>query len=221
MWVKICGIRDESTARLVCQFSPSAIGLNFYSKSPRFIDSKQAELIGQMDLGNTQRIGVFVNSSTNEVEDSVHRFRLEGIQYHGNERPNDLAEIQARLPNTDLLRAWRMSGERLDDFSQYWEECRALNVRLAACLVDSHVPGAFGGTGQKVSWTGLARVYDRDKWPRLIVAGGLNSQNVLEAIRESHCWGVDVASGVESAPGVKNFDQVRLFCANANRNSSQ
>ena len=86
---------------------------------------------------------------------------------------------------------------------------------MAACLIDARVPGVYGGSGHTVAWDALARVYTHDIWPPLILAGGLTPDNAAGAIRVAQPWGVDVASGVESQPGVKDLELTKLFITNA------
>lgn len=215
MWVKICGIRDVATAEQVAHLSPDAIGLNFYAKSVRFVPRNDAIRIAGVTGDRIKRIGVFVNQSPTEIEDAARECRLNGIQLHGDESASDVAAIARRLPDLPIFLAWRMEGDLLNDLGEHLDQCLALGVRPEGCLIDSRVPGAYGGTGHAAPWEPLAREYRRDAWPPLILAGGLNAGNVDEAIRTVRPWGVDVASGVESLPGVKNLDQVRRFIETA------
>ncbi|MFG0334846.1 MAG: phosphoribosylanthranilate isomerase, partial [Maioricimonas sp. JB049] len=90
---------------------------------------------------------------------------------------------------------------------------------LRACLVDAAVQGAWGGTGERAPWNLLRDEWSRDEWPPLVLAGGLRPQNVAEAVRTVRPWGVDVASGVESAPAIKDLEDVRRFVENARGSS--
>ncbi len=215
MWVKICGITDESTAEAVCGLSPDAIGLNFHPPSPRSVSRVVAARIVKLVPDEVLRVGVFVNRAAREIEDLANKCRLDQIQLHGDESPEQIADVRSRLPDTPVIRAWRMAGDSLADLEEHLSICRTLGIELAGCLIDSRVPGAYGGTGHTVAWDALVRAYRRDVWPPLILAGGLTPDNVSDAIRSTQPWGVDVASGVESAPGVKDIELVRQFIANA------
>lgn len=217
MWVKICGIRDEATAEQISRLSPDAIGLNFYEKSPRSVRKDVATRIAGVTGDTVQRVGVFVNHSASEIADLVHECRLGAVQLHGDETAEEVAKIASQLPGIPLFRAWRMAGESLADLEQHLADCSLRGIQAASCLIDSRVPGAYGGTGHAVPWEPLRRVYQHDKWPSLILAGGLTADNVVEAIQAVKPWGVDVASGVESAPGQKDLEQVRRFIENARR----
>ena len=120
-------------------------------------------------------------------------------------------------PGVKLIRAFRIGEEDLAAVAEYLEGCREVGVSLEACLIDARVEGKFGGTGRTASWDLLSREYQQDVWPRLILAGGLGPENVADAIHAVRPWGVDVASGVESAPGKKDLQQVRRFIENARK----
>lgn len=215
MWVKICGITDVATAAAVIELAPDAIGLNFYAASPRCVSHVEAVRIGRQLPRGVTRVGVFVNHAVNEIEDLVNDCLLDQVQLHGDESPDQFAALRSRLPHMPLIRAWRMACESLADLDEYLKACQALNVSLAACLIDARVAGVYGGSGHTVAWDALARVYPRDAWPPLILAGGLTPDNAADAIRVAQPWGVDVASGVESQPGVKDLERTKLFIANA------
>ena len=108
-----------------------------------------------------------------------------------------------------------MEGTSLTGLASHLGECQSAGVTLAGCLIDSRVPGAYGGTGQIVPWKSLANEYQRIDWPPLILAGGLTADNVAEAIQAVQPWGVDVASGVEASPAVKDLQLVARFIENA------
>ena len=215
MWVKVCGIRDRKTARDVAEIGVDAIGLNFYSGSPRVVAADEAMEISKILPKEVTKVGVFVNHSISDVESLATQCRLDLVQLHGDEAPAYFVELQRRLPQIRLIRAWRMSSDGLGGLKTFLDECDRQTLSLAACLVDAHVAGVFGGSGKTVPWEQLASEYRREEWPPLILAGGLTPDNIAEAISSVHPWGVDVASGVESAPGVKNQGLVRQFLVNA------
>lgn len=215
MWVKICGIRDPETAQSVCEAGADAIGLNFFAPSPRCVERAVAREIAQEFGEPLEIIGLFVNHSLDDVLATVDDCGLKTVQLHGDETPEFLAELSSRRPALRLLRAFRIDESGCGVVAEYLTECRRLSVRLAGCLVDSHVAGEYGGTGHTAPWDLLADQYDAARWPPLIVAGGLHPANVAEAIRITRPFGVDVASGVESARGFKDLELVREFIAAA------
>ncbi len=206
MWTKICGIRDLETARWVAGLGPTALGLNFFPRSPRVIDAASAATIGA-ELGHRlELVGVFVNHPVEEIAALVEACRLTTVQMHGDEPPSALAAVRQRCPHVKLIRSWTRAA-RWDRLSKYLQDCTELDCVPTAILVDAPAPGVYGGTGVTVDWNTLRIEYDR-RWPPLILAGGLTAENIAEAIRIVQPWGVDVASGVESAPGVKDRARV-------------
>ena len=220
-WIKICGIRDIPTAFATAQQYPSAIGLNFFAKSPRSVAPAQAAEIVQR-LGSLcssaapTPIGLFVNHSVAEIEAIAQEAGLSMIQLHGDEPPSLLRELHERHPDWKLLKAFRV-GDNLRPVAEFVAECQRLNVPLAGCLLDARVAGSFGGTGQVAPWELIAKEFDKTSWPPLILAGGLTPNNVAEAIEIVRPWGVDTASGVESSPGVKDTTLLARFVAEARR----
>jgi phosphoribosylanthranilate isomerase len=215
MWVKVCGIRDRETARQIAELDVDAIGLNFYSRSCRFVDAAAAKQISEAVSSKIKRVGVFVNHTITEIDRLVSYCQLDIVQLHGDESASFFVELQHRIPETRLMKAWRMNEQGIDGLRAFLEECSSRKLNLAGCLIDSHVPGIFGGSGKTLDWEQLRNQYDHDNWPRLILAGGLNPSNIAVAIATARPWGVDVASGVESAPGEKDLHLVRNFVLNA------
>ena len=215
MWIKVCGIRDRATAVSVAELGVDAIGLNFYSRSPRSVTREEAIEISNALPEGILRVGVFVNHTCSEIESIVSTCRLDIVQLHGDERPAFVVELRQKLPEIPLIRAWRMPEEGLGDLAKFLEECHSQQIRIAGCLVDAHVSGLYGGSGKTVPWQRLSEQYSQQSSPPLILAGGLTPANIAEAITVVRPWGVDVASGVESAPGVKDLQLTKQFVENA------
>lgn len=218
MWVKICGVRDEATAAWVAACRPDAIGLNFHPPSPRSVSPETAARIVAAVPAGIDVFGVFVNAAhhrAQQVGKIVRDVGLHGVQFHGLEAPVDVVSVMQECPpGTKAIRSWTAD----DDWAQlprYIESCRRHGVELSAILFDAHAPGQYGGTGKTVDWAMLRSRYDFAAWPPLLLAGGLKPENVADAIQTVQPWGVDVASGVESSPGVKDPERVQLFITNA------
>ncbi len=207
MWIKICGIKDPETALRIAELGPDAIGLNFYSQTPRRVGVDVAATIVEQLPEHVVPVGLFVNHAIQDIEAICSRCGIRTIQLHGDEPPSFPAELTGRT----ILRAFRVGNNDLNEMADYLEECDRSQCRPDYCLVDARVPGKYGGTGKSVSWKMLAREYRRDDWPPLILSGGLTSTNVADAIRACRPYGVDVSSGVESEPAIKDLDQVRMF----------
>jgi phosphoribosylanthranilate isomerase len=206
--IKICGVTTPEDAGTAVRLGADAIGLNFHPPSPRFISLvTAAEIIGELPA-SVEVVGVFVNQPLAQIVAEMGALsRLAAVQWHGQEREPASA---CSLP---LIAAFGVQDEKsLQAIGRYLDHCRALGRLPAALLVDAHVPGQHGGTGQRAPWELLASF--RPGVP-VILAGGLTPENVAEAVRIVRPDAVDVASGVESARGRKDADKMRRFIDNA------
>jgi phosphoribosylanthranilate isomerase len=220
--VKICGITNVEDAIVAVEAGADAIGLNFYEGSPRCVKPQEAMAIAQrLPMAKVHAVGVFVNMGPDAIELLASSLTLSGVQLHGDESPEMVAQLAkphrpAHHPyRRQVIRARRMDDRGVASIAADLVACRDAGWLPAAVLVDAMTPGRYGGTGETVSWVGLA---DHKRWlgdVPLILAGGLTPDNVAEAIRIVRPAAVDVASGVESAPGKKDPAKVRDFVANA------
>ncbi|MBW3538887.1 MAG: phosphoribosylanthranilate isomerase [Planctomycetes bacterium] len=210
MWIKICGITSAADARAVAACGADAIGLNFYAASPRAVDAAvAAEVVGSLP-DRIEPVGVFVNHPVDSIADICRGVPLAAVQLHGGESPELCAELVRRVPELRIIRAWRMGADGVGALRAHLDALAALDALPWACLIDASVSGRYGGTGQTIDWSALARDWQAD-WPRLILAGGLTPANVAEAIRVVRPWGIDTAGGVETSPGRKEAERVRQF----------
>jgi phosphoribosylanthranilate isomerase len=218
MWIKICGITHVDDAIAVAESGASAIGLNFFEGSRRFVSADQAATIISAVRAMTPDtpldiVGVFVNSAIPEVAQIARQLTLTAVQFHGDESLASIAEFRRFMPKTRIIRAIRVSLERselcLVELDRIQNE-----VGLSGCLLDAYVSGEFGGTGTKVDLR-IAEQYLATPRPRLILAGGLTPENVGDVILKAKPWGVDTASGVESSPGRKQPEKIAAFVASA------
>ncbi|MEZ6112110.1 MAG: phosphoribosylanthranilate isomerase [Pirellulaceae bacterium] len=209
--IKICGITRVDDAVAAWQAGADAIGLNFYDRSPRCISAVQARSIGDaLPPGAVQRVGVFVNSSLDEIAAICDQANLDVIQLHGDELPSMIAELSQRLARP-IIRAFRCRDDSLDEVDRYLEACEQAGRLPDAVLVDAYSPGEYGGTGKCVDWESLIRERPRLRGLPLILAGGLRPENVAEAIRAVQPSAVDTASGVELSAGIKDHAAVQRF----------
>jgi phosphoribosylanthranilate isomerase len=197
--VKICGITSEADAELCVDAGADAIGLNFYAGSPRCVDADTARRIVSAVAGRTLAVGVFVDAGYDAIVELRERCGLGCVQLHGDEPPELLERF---LPHA--YKAVRVRG------AQSLSEARAFGGEHI--LLDAYVPGIAGGTGARFDWS-LAAEFARER--KVTLAGGLHELNVAEAIAAVRPYCVDVASGVESAPGRKDERKVRAFIAAA------
>ncbi len=217
VWVKICGVKDLETAVKLAELNVDALGLNFYARSPRVVSVATAAAIAEQVGRKVELVALFVNHSVMEAVQMCRSCGVQTVQVHGDEPPEWLARFRERLPEAKLIRAFRLGEEGFEPLARFLEACRRLDCVPDRCLVDAAVKGAYGGTGQTVSWEQVTRQYLREQWPPLVLAGGLTPENVAEAVRTVRPWGVDTASGVESAPGRKDVQRAAAFIQAARR----
>jgi phosphoribosylanthranilate isomerase len=221
MWIKICGLNNPALAREIAALGPDAIGLNFYERSVRFVTPTAARQIAQELPPAIEAIGVFVDATAEHMRQAVAGFGLRGVQLHSAAESDALGELGdgpgalARSPKR--IRAFQIGAKGLAPVAEYFKRHQGRSSPPDAYLVDAHVEGLYGGTGKIVSWDLLRNEYQRQEWPPLILAGGLRPENVGEAIEAVRPWGVDVASGVESSPSVKDVTLVARFIDEARR----
>lgn len=214
---KICGITRAIDLIEAVNAGADAVGLNFYPKSSRYLSAERRDELFDV-LGKTEKlpftlnsplqtVGVFVNATVGEIQARVDDCLLSAIQLHGDEPP----EFLAQLPQLPIVRARRLDEQGLAPIAADIEACRRAGRVPDAVLVDALTPGQYGGTGETLTW---AELVDHSKFlgeMPLILAGGLTPENVGDAIRTVRPMGVDTASGVESAPGVKDHEKVKQF----------
>lgn len=209
--IKICGITSVADAQHAANAGADAIGLNFYSRSPRCLDLAAARSIVAALPSGFAKVGVFVNDELSRIARMADEMRLDFVQLHGDEPPAVLAQLRPR----PLIRAFRLDAAGWRPIIEYIAACRNLDVLPAALLIDAHAPGLYGGTGQTVDWLTVRDRPEELAGLPIILAGGLTPENVAEAIAAARPWGVDTASGVESAPGVKDAGKIDGFVREA------
>lgn len=213
--VKICGFTSVADAVAAVEAGADALGLNFFAVSKRRIDLATAQAIAVAVAGRARLVGVFVNHSAAEILAIAAAVPLDVVQLHGDERPLIGAKLRAGV--TAVWRAVRCRGLVDVDSVVAWVTAyeMAAGRPLDALLVDAYDPGEYGGTGKRADLTVFATLCEQ--LPRLPIwlAGGLTPENVAAAVASAHPAGVDTASGVEIAPGVKDADRMRRFVAAA------
>ena len=236
--IKICGITNVEDALVVARAGADAVGLNFYKKSPRYVDFDRAReivdalskpIVESSQLAGLSapaqeiatamppliaKVGVFVNAPAEEICRAFDQLRLDLIQLHGDEPPEFLTELGGLLKPQDrllpLIRAFRLGSDGLRPVEDYLAGC-VLDLRPRMVLLDSLVEGKYGGSGQTADWSLAAEYAGGASSTPLVLAGGLTPQNVAEAIREVRPKAVDTASGVESSSGKKDPVAVKAF----------
>ena len=197
--VKVCGTTRLVDAELACALGADALGFIFYRKSPRCIGTREAARIIELLPLFVDRVGVFVNASLEDLEKAVH-VGLSVIQLHGDESVQKCETIRRRFPHCRIIKAFRVGKQSsMLEFLPY-------NDCVDCFLLDTYVQGAKGGTGEVFDWSIIERLQFRRP---IILAGGLSPKNIQEAIEQVRPYGVDVNSGVEVEPGVKDHALLR------------
>jgi phosphoribosylanthranilate isomerase len=222
--LKFCGFTREIDVEHAIEAGASAIGLNFVPASKRYIDPINAVRLSQVAQGRIQRVGVFANATPDQVGQVVRSVGLDAVQLHGSEKLDWLASARTLecLVGTPVIRSLPYRGSQDDAAIATWSrEANDPTSTLSAILVDAYDPTLLGGTGQTVRWDLL--------YPRptpffacksteqisgslaapvapLILAGGIDQHNVMQACRMARPDGIDLASGIEKEPGIKDRD---------------
>ncbi|MDU0457677.1 MAG: phosphoribosylanthranilate isomerase [Geobacteraceae bacterium] len=196
--IKICGITNIEDALAAVEAGADALGFVFYNKSPRNISPDQAAGLIRRLPPFVQTVGLFVNEELAAVNGIADRCGLDIVQLHGDEAPEYCSGVRRRL-----IKAFRVKDETCLDLIN--------NYDVAACLLDAWSPTAYGGTGKTFNWE-IAAAAAASK--RIILAGGLTPENVAAAVKTVRPYAVDVSSGVESAPGIKDREKMRSLVRN-------
>lgn len=204
--IKICGVTTPDAARQAADAGADAVGLNFYPQSPRYVPPARAAGLVRALPAFTAPVGVFVGTPMRQACAVAFQLGLRALQTYDDAPPDEDPFPFAHVP------AFRVKDATdLERIVSFVRAATAAGRAPAAVLVDAHVAGAMGGTGHRAPWELLA---GWNPGAPLILAGGLTPDNVAEAVARVRPWGVDVASGVESAPGVKDPDKVARFVKN-------
>lgn len=204
LFVKICGITRSQDAELAVGLGANALGFVCWPNSPRYISVEAASAIAAHVPANVLKVGVFVDQPAEEVARIMDEIGLGVAQLHGHESPEYCRELTKKYVvsgfNRTVIKAVAMSGNGSVNIADFEPD--------VLLLVDAHDPEKFGGTGKTVNWDAAREIAATR---RTILAGGLNAANVKLAVRSVRPYGVDVSSGVEMAPGVKDPNRMRAF----------
>lgn len=193
--VKICGITRPQDAELAAGLGADALGFVFWPGSPRYVRPEVAASIATNLPAAVMKVGVFVDQPAEEVARIMDQAGLDVAQLHGHESPDYCRGLRCKI-----FKAIRMTGNGSVTVSDFGPD--------VVLLVDAHDPVRLGGTGRTVNWDAAREIAATRP---TILAGGLNAANIKLAIRSVRPYGIDVSSGVESAPGVKDPARLRAF----------
>ena len=198
--VKICGVTRTRDGVLAAELGAAAVGFVFWPGSPRFVEPDAARAIIGALPPDVSTIGVFVDQAVDRVAEVADMLWLSAVQLHGSESPSDYRRPGRRIIKSVAVRNGQDPAAAVEDIPAE-----------VTVLLDAHDPLRRGGTGQTIDWSIAATVAARR---RTILSGGLNAENVRLAVEQVQPYMIDVSSGVESAPGVKDPEKLRaLFAA--------
>jgi len=199
--VKICGITSREDALVAVEAGADALGFVFFEKSPRYLAPEQAAQIIAALPPFVQAVGLFVNAELDFVNRTADLCGLDLVQLHGDESPSYCQSVHRRI-----MKAFRVRGmESLAVLPDY---------QVSAYLLDAYSPNAYGGTGERFDWD--CAIAAKKHGP-IVLAGGLDPDNVAAAVAKVAPYAVDVSSGVESQPGRKDPEKVRRFIREAKK----
>ena len=196
MFIKVCGLRRAEDVECAVTHGATAVGFIFWPRSPRYVDPDHAAALVRLVPPGVETVGVFVNEDPGAVQEIAARTGVSIVQLHGDEAPEVAVQLDRPVIKALGVDAVRATAWPLE----------------TTVLLDVTDRERRGGTGQRIDWTRAAEVA---RQRRVVLAGGLMPDNVDAAIAAVHPYGVDVSSGVEDEPGVKNAGLVRLFLERA------
>lgn len=204
MRIKICGITQPEQGKAISAMGATTLGFICVERSPRYVTSQQIATISKYLSSNVGRIGVFANTSEEQILRTVTESNLTGVQLHGDESPQFCQSIRQILPSQiELIKALRVKNlDSLIEAQVYYEF-------IDTILLDAYHPQLLGGTGTTLNWEDLTKFQPPLPW---LLAGGLTSDNILQALEKVNPQGIDLSSGVERSPGDKDLAKVaQLF----------
>lgn len=200
--LKICGVTRREDAERLVEMNVSALGVNFWPRSKRYLAPAEAGWLGLL-AGRILRVGVFVNENPELPLRLLHDGLIDLVQLHGDESPEDAAVF--RSAGAPLIKA--IGVKSIADLD------RAADYGAAAVLLDAHAPGVYGGTGETFDWAAAVEFMNHHQEIPVILAGGIVPENAARAAATVRPAALDVASGAEISPGVKDFEKVAALLA--------
>jgi len=204
--VKICGFTEKKDVKDAIELGIDIIGLNFYPESPRYISLKKAERVLEDTDSDITTIGVFVNPDEKMLVSTVKALNLSGIQLHGDEKAGFIKRIREWLPLKIIIKGIRVKNK------DFLRGCLNKYCDVDFYLLDAYSMSIPGGTGKRIDPLLLEDV--EIPWHRTFLSGGITPENVKGVLEKFQPYGIDVASGVESSPGVKDKNKIEKLLRN-------
>jgi len=210
MRIKICGITKIDQGLEIARIGATALGFICVERSPRYVTPNQIQAIATNLPGSIDAIGVFADHDLSLILDVVSKSGLSGIQLHGSETPEFCQQLKQQLPKEiEIIKAFRVKT------AETLRATKAYDQVVDSLLLDTYHPQILGGTGHTLNWQDLQQFSPKQSW---FLAGGLNPDNIVEALSQLRPDGVDLSSGVERSPGDKDlikveqlFEQIKLI----------
>lgn len=200
--LKICGVTLADDAMRLVELGVDALGANFWPHSKRYLAPERGGFLKELE-GRILRVGVFVNPDLKLPARLIREGVIDVVQLHGDETPDDVALLkEAGIPVIKALGVRAVSDLQ-----------RAHEFGADGILLDAHAPGVYGGTGETIDWSLARRFVEENPELPVILAGGITPDNAAAAIAAVRPAALDVASGAEESPGVKDFDKVEALLA--------
>lgn len=202
MQIKICGITKPDQGIVISELGATALGFICVETSPRYIPPIQIRSIVEQVPITIEKIGVFANADIKTICATANQANLTGIQLHGDESPEFCQQLAKSTSEVKIIKAFRIRSRadlvRIANYKNY----------VDAFLLDAYHPLQLGGTGKTLDWQLLHNFHPGLPW---WLAGGINPDNVIDAIQATNPDGIDLSSGVETSPGDKDFSKVNLL----------
>ena len=194
MKIKICGLTDPENSKQIASLDIHAIGLVFFNESPRAVSIEQANEIIQELPPFINKVGLFVNASSNFVDQVLNSVNIDTIQFHGDESSSDCSQFQMPFIKAIRMREGTNLLSQAEEFSS-----------ASGLLLDSFEEDSYGGTGKSFDWNLIKNNLDLP----IILAGGLNKDNIMSAIEKTQPYAIDISSGVETEKGIKDIEKTK------------
>lgn len=196
--LKICGVTQEEDVRALIELGVDALGVNFWPQSKRYLSPENSKNILALSAGRIVRVGVFVNADPELPKSLLESGQIDLAQFHGDETAEYCIPFtEAGLPFIKAIGVKnKASLENITDYG------------ATAILLDTPAPGVYGGTGEQFDWTHARDFISQNPNTPVLLAGGITPNNAAEAIAQVHPCALDIASGAEIAPGIKDLDKV-------------
>ncbi|MDC0446346.1 phosphoribosylanthranilate isomerase [Gammaproteobacteria bacterium] len=194
MKIKICGLTDPENSKQIASLDIHAIGLVFFNESPRAVSIEQANEIIQEIPPFINKVGLFVNANSNFVDQVLNSVNIDTIQFHGDESSSDCSQFQMPFIKAIRMREGTNLLSQAEEFSS-----------ASGLLLDSFEEDSYGGTGKSFDWNLIKNNLDLP----IILAGGLNKDNIMSAIEKTQPYAIDISSGVEVDKGIKDIEKTK------------